>query len=130
MDDLEGDFNRINPAYDGRRVRYLYMSAFTQHDRHLGDFDAVVRYDDRTGERALWSAGPTGHVGESVFAADPDGTAEDDGWLLNAVYHDDRDATDLVVLDARDVAAGPVATVHLPCRMPFGFHANWFPADR
>ena len=92
MDDLEGDFNRINPAYDGRRVRYLYMSAFTQHDRHLGDFDAVVRYDDRTGERTLWSAGPTGHVGESVFAADPDGTAEDDGWLLNAVYHDDRDA--------------------------------------
>ena len=55
----------------------------------------------------MWSAGPTGHVGESVFAADPDGTAEDDGWLLNVVYDDDRDATDLVVLDARDIAAGP-----------------------
>jgi carotenoid cleavage dioxygenase len=128
MDDLVGDFNRINPALDGLRVRYLYMSGFTQSDRHIGDFDAIVRYDDLTGERTLWSAGPAGHVGESVFAADPSGSAEDDGWLLNAVYDDARDATDLVVLDARDVAAGPVATVQLPRRMPFGFHANWFPA--
>jgi carotenoid cleavage dioxygenase len=127
-DDLEGDFNRINPAYDGVRTRYRYMSGFTQRDRHLGDFDAVVRYDDQTGERTLWSAGPHGHVGESVFAADPAGTAEDDGWLLNAVSYDDRDATELVVLDARDLAAGPIATVHLPRRIPFGFHANWFPA--
>ncbi|MBM3660734.1 MAG: hypothetical protein FJW95_14715 [Actinobacteria bacterium] len=126
MDDLEGDFNRINPDFDGVRVRYLYMSGFTERSRHLGDFDAVVKYDDVTGERTIWSAGPTGHVGESVFAADPDGTAEDDGWLLNAVYYDDRDTTDLVVLDARDVASGPIATVHLPRRMPFGFHANWF----
>ena len=130
MDDLDGDFNRINPAYDGARVRYLYMSGFTRRDRHLGDFDAIVKYDQDTGERTLWSAGPHGHVGESVFAADPAGTAEDDGWLLNAVSFDDRDATDLVILDARDVAAGPVATVHLPRRLPFGFHANWFPEDR
>lgn len=127
MDDLEGDFNRINPAYDGAPVRYLYMSAFTQPDRHLGDFDAVVRYDDVSGERQVWSAGPAGHVGESVFAADPEGTAEDDGWLLNAVYDEERDATDLVVLDARHVSAGPIAKVHLPRRLPFGFHANWFP---
>ena len=61
-----------------------------------------------------------------MFAADPDGSAEDDGWLLNAVYYDDRDTTELVILDARDVGSGPIATVHLPRRMPFGFHANWF----
>ena len=127
IDDLEGDFNRINPAYDGVRVRYLYMSAFTRPDRHLGDFDAIVRYDDLTGERAVWSAGPHGHVGEGVFAADPDGTAEDDGWVLVVVTDATTDASDLVVLDARDVAAGPVARVHLPQRVPFGFHGNWFP---
>jgi carotenoid cleavage dioxygenase-like enzyme len=129
IDDLEGDFNRINPAFDGRPVRHLYMSGFTQRERRLGDFDAVVKYDDHADERTIWSAGPHGHVGESVFAADPAGVHEDDGWLVNAVYYDDRDTTDVVVLDARDIAAGPVATVHLPVRMPFGFHANWFAQD-
>ena len=39
------------------------------------------------------------------------------------------DRTDVCVLDARDVAAGPIARVHLTQRMPFGFHANWFAAD-
>ncbi len=66
-------------------------------------------------------------MGESVFAPDPQGTAEDDGWLLNAVYDSATDRTDLCVLDARAVDAGPIARVHLPQRMPFGFHANWFP---
>jgi carotenoid cleavage dioxygenase len=31
------------------------------------------------------------------------------------------------VLDATDVAAGPVASVQLPQRVPYGFHATWLP---
>jgi putative PIG3 family NAD(P)H quinone oxidoreductase len=37
-------------------------------------------------------------------------------------------SSSFVVLDARDLAAGPVATVALPQRVPFGFHGNWMPA--
>jgi len=99
------------------------------HDRSIGDFDTIVKYDDITGDREIWSAGPSGHVGESVFAPDPDGTAEDDGWLINAVYDSATDRTDICLLDAHDVTTGPVARVHLTRRMPFGFHANWFAAD-
>ena len=128
FDDLGGDFNRINDNYNGVRSRYLYMSAFVTEGRPIGDFDTVARYDEQTGERATWFAGRHAHVGESVFAPDPDGTAEDDGWLLNAVYDDRTDTTDVVVLDARDIAQGPIASVAMPQRLPFGFHANWFPA--
>ncbi|WP_434088793.1 carotenoid oxygenase family protein [Amycolatopsis mediterranei] len=31
------------------------------------------------------------------------------------------------MLDAGDLAAPPVATVHLPQRVPAGFHGNWLP---
>jgi carotenoid cleavage dioxygenase len=126
MDDLGGDFNRINDDLNGLRVRWLYLSAVLQSGRRAGDFDTIVKYDETDGSRAMWTTGPHGHVGESVFAPDPSGTAEDDGWLLNIVSDDVTDTSDLVVLDARDVAAGPVATVHLPCRVPFGFHGSWF----
>ena len=129
VDDLPGDFNRINADLDGVEVRHLYMASSLEPGRRLGDFDAVVKYDRATGGRTEWRSGPAGHVGESVFAPDPGGAAEDDGWLLNAVYDAQRDTSDLVVLDARDLTAGPVATVHLPRRVPFGFHANWFPAE-
>jgi len=130
LDDLGGDFARINDDYNGVRSRYHYMSAAMAPNRRLGDFDSIVRYDDVTGERHVWNAGPTGHVGESVFAPDPDGQAENDGWLLNAVYDSAADHTDLFVLDARDIEAGPIARVHLTQRVPFGFHANWFSNDQ
>lgn len=125
-DDLGGDFCRFNDGLDGVRSRWHYMSATVGTDRRLGDFDAIVKYDAETGERWRWDAGATGHVGESVFAPDPAGRHEDDGWLLNAVFDSATDRTDVCVLDARDVEAGPIARVHLRHRMPFGFHANWF----
>ena len=127
-DDLGGDFCRFDDRRVGVANRYDYMSAFLGANDVIGDFDTIVKYDTTTGDRTLWHAGEHGHVGEAVFAPDPTGTAEDDGWLLSAVYDSADDRSEVVVLDARDVAAGPVARVRIPQRMPFGFHANWFPA--
>lgn len=126
-DDMIGDFCRFNDDMTGIQTRYRYMSASVAPDRRLGDFDTIAKYDDVSGERHIWNAGPTGHVGESVFAPDPAGSAEDDGWLINAVFDSATDRTDVCILDANNVSAGPIARVHLPHRMPFGFHANWFP---
>lgn len=127
IDDLGGDFPRINPAYTGVRSRYHTMGAFKGRPDVIGHFDTVVLYDDLEGTRTDWWAGPGMVVGESVFAAAPDGEAEDDGWLLCTLHDRATGATDIAVLDARDVAAGPVARVHLPRRVPFGFHSCWFP---
>lgn len=127
FDDLGGDFPRINDDYCGVRNRYGYMAAFHGEARSVGAFDTIVKYDDATDTRTLWWAGEDALVGEASFAPDPDGSAEDDGWLLTCVHDRATDTTDLVVLDARDVAAGPVARVHARRRLPFGFHGNWFP---
>ena len=35
----------------------------------------------------------------------------------------------LVITHAQDLAGGPVATVTLPQRVPFGFHGNWVPTS-
>jgi carotenoid cleavage dioxygenase-like enzyme len=128
FDDIGGDFCRFNDEFDGVRNRYDYMSAFAGSEDAIGDFDAIVKYDSVTGARTMWRAGEHGHVGEAVFAPDPSGAEEDDGWLVCAVFDAADDRSEVCVLDARDVAAGPVARVQIPQRMPFGFHANWFPA--
>ena len=47
-----------------------------------------------------------------------DGRGEDEGWVLSVVYDAARDASDLVILDATSFAGPPVATVHLPARVP------------
>jgi carotenoid cleavage dioxygenase-like enzyme len=55
----------------------------------------------------------------------PDGT----GWLLTFVYQPVRDASDLIVLDAADLTAAPVARIHLPRRVPYGFHGTRISGD-
>jgi len=129
FDDIMGEFCRVNDDLTGRRTDCLYMSGFTRPNARGGDFDTVVKYDTSTGTRTRWYAGDGVSIGENVFAPDPAGSAEDDGWLLTSLYDANRDSSEVVVLDARDVEAGPIARVVAPQRMPFGFHANWFAAD-
>jgi carotenoid cleavage dioxygenase-like enzyme len=52
---------------------------------------------------------------------------EDDGFLLTVVYDGPNDASDLVILDAANVDAEPLAVAHLEHRIPMGFHGNFVP---
>jgi carotenoid cleavage dioxygenase len=44
---------------------------------------------------------------------------------MGFVYFSDTETSELVILDASDMAKPPVARVHLPQRVPFGFHGSW-----
>jgi len=129
FDDMEGDFCRFNEGHNGRRSRYHYMGGFRGERGVIGQFDTVVKYDDRSGARESWYAGKQHHIGEALFAPDPRGSAEDDGWLLFTDHDHAENTTDVCVVDARNVGAGPIARVHMPRKIPFGFHVNWFRAD-
>ncbi len=110
----------------GREHRHGYLVQNRPSDVTV-DMGGVIKHDFRTGRRTVWDPGPTRHSGEWLFVADPGGDADDEGWLL-AVIHDEATARSaLAVLDATDVAAGPVATVATPQRVPYGFHAAWLP---
>ena len=55
---------------------------------------------------------------------------EGDGWLLTIVGRRAQNRTDLVILDAGNIAAGPVATIRMPCRLHEGFHGTWVPLEQ
>jgi len=129
FDDMEGDFCRFNDERNGRRTRHHYMGGFRDERGVIGQFDTLVKYDDRTNERETWYAGKHHHIGEALFAPDPGGSEENDGWLLFTDHDHVENTTDVCVVDARDVAAGPIARVRMPRKLPFGFHVNWFRAE-
>ena len=53
------------------------------------------------------------------------GGAEDDGWLLAMCFNAGQRLTELVVLDAQQLEAGPVAVLKLRDSVPHGLHGNW-----
>ncbi len=62
-----------------------------------------------------------------MFAPSSPDAAEDDGYVMAFVHNPGRGAADLVILAAQDFTGEPVATVHLPVRIPLGFHGSWLP---
>jgi carotenoid cleavage dioxygenase-like enzyme len=123
LDDAGQEFPRIDERLTGRPHRYGYATAFGEGIEH----GPALKHDLARGTREVHDHGP-GRVGlEPVFVPRSDGTAEDDGWVLAYVYDRAEDRSDVVVLDAQDFAGEPVATIHLPARVPFGFHGSWLP---
>lgn len=124
-DDRSGEFPRINDDVAAARHRYQY-NALARSWEFEFDFHGVVKYDIEAGTAEEYIHGDDAVSGEHVFAPDPEGTNEDDGWLLSLVSDRRTERSELRVLDARDVKAGPIARVRIPRRVPLGFHANWF----
>ncbi len=66
-------------------------------------------------------------MNEGTFVPDGDGAGDGEGWLLAYGWDRARGASDLMVFEALDMAKGPIAQVHLPVRVPYGFHGWWLP---
>jgi carotenoid cleavage dioxygenase len=126
LDDRPGDFPRINAGVAGTPNRYGYLAKAAEWEDAV-QFSGFVKYDLTTGTAQDHDYGGRCEAGEPVFAPDPDGTAEDDGWVLNFVFDRDTQRSEFHIVDARDAEGEPVARVHLPRRVPFGFHGNWLP---
>jgi carotenoid cleavage dioxygenase len=128
LDDTPVEFPRIDPAVAGSPHRYGYCVR-TGTDPVRPSFEGLVKYDFARDESVRYDPGEGRSPGEPVFVRAADGAGEDEGWILSVVYDAARDASDLVILDATSFGGPPVATVHLPARIPFGFHGSWIPSD-
>lgn len=127
LSDTWMDLPRIDERATGRAHGRGYYAAFTETDAEGLQFRGVVGFDTRTGAHDAWEPPDGTHAGEVVFVPDGDDAGPDEGWLLTYVYDRRTERSSCVVLDATDVSAGPVASIALPQRVPFGFHGTWVP---
>ncbi len=124
LDDVGGEFPRTDERFAGDRYRHGYYAAVTNGATDAS-FNALVNHDFSAGQRNQYAL-PEGDVtGEPVFVPRSRQAEEGDGYLLSIVYRAAENRSDLIVLDARNVADGPIACAELPHRVPYGFHGNW-----
>ncbi|GAA2151560.1 carotenoid oxygenase family protein [Actinomadura napierensis] len=126
LDDRSQEFPRVDERLTSLPHRYGYT---VTSESSPGDLvgEGLLKRDYRTGrtDTRLFPAGSA--VGEAVFVPSAPDAAEDDGYLMALAYDTERAATDLVIISAQDFTGDPVAVVHLPVRVPSGFHGNWLP---
>ncbi len=123
LDDRVVDFTRVCDTVVGLKNRYGYAAAFAPR---LPVAEGFMKYDLDRGSSEFHDL-HGGQGSEAVFVKDPNGQAEDDGWVLSYVYRPEENKSEVVIVDARSFDQEPVARIHLPVRVPAGFHGNWVP---
>jgi len=116
------EFAMVNPRREGLSCRYAWM-AVAERETGNDPLQAFKKLDLISGERRMWSAAPRGFVSEPVMVPRPEGSAEDDGWVLGQVWNGARSATDLVILDAASMEE--LAVLELPLAIPYGLHGSF-----
>jgi carotenoid cleavage dioxygenase-like enzyme len=137
LDDRLQEFPRIDERLLSRPHRYGYSAVIGEVSRATvsltGDFadqafaNALLKHDLLRDSVEAHEFGPDATAGEAVFIPASPTAAEDDGYVMAFVHAPDRGAADLVILAAQDFGGEPVARIHLPARIPLGFHGSWLP---
>ncbi|HIK45665.1 MAG TPA: carotenoid oxygenase family protein [Leptolyngbyaceae cyanobacterium M65_K2018_010] len=120
------EFPALHPDRVGRPYRYLFLGT-AQAAQGNAPLQALLKLDTQTGQTDIWSAAPRGFMGEPLFVPRPQATDPDEGWVIAMVYDGERRCSDVVILDGRHLAAGPVARLKLPHHIPYGLHGSFVP---
>ncbi len=157
LDDRPQEFPRVDERRVSLPYRYGYATATADLSEilaggrddldDLGDLgdeafgNALIKHDLLRGTRQTRPLGRDAYAGEPVFVpaassgsvssgsagGGEDDGGEDDGYVLAFVNDPARGAADLVILSSVDFTGDPVGVVHLPARIPLGFHGSWVP---
>jgi carotenoid cleavage dioxygenase-like enzyme len=123
VDDRPSEFPRVPDSTVGLKGRYGYTMSLSFGNGTVGE---IFKYDLANDGARTSHVFPMGHVpGEPVFVAAEGATNDDDGYLMTYVHDEGTDTSHLTILDASNIEADPIAEVHLPRRIPTGFHGSW-----
>lgn len=122
LDERVLEFGTFNQRYAGRKSRYLY-STWSKPGWFL--FSGIVKHDLETGESWQLPFGDERYGSEAPFAPRMNAKDEDDGYLVSFITDMIEDRSECILVDAKDIEAGPVCRIVLPHRISSGTHATW-----
>jgi carotenoid cleavage dioxygenase-like enzyme len=133
LTDTVSEFPRIDDRFTGVKNRYgwgLEMDLSRPVELKSGSatgmlMNCLFLKDFETGAEQHWWCGPVSTLQEPCFIPRERDAHEGDGWIVQVCNRLDDHATDLLLFDALDIEKGPIATIHVPIRLRFGFHGNF-----
>lgn len=131
----QGEFSRIDDRFATKKYQHFWqlcIDSTKEYDFAAcgppagGLFNCIGHYTwDGRVEDVYW-AGPRATFQEPTFIPSPKAEgSEGEGWLIALVNRLDVMRNDIIILNALNVAAGPLATIHLPFKLRLGLHGNF-----
>jgi carotenoid cleavage dioxygenase-like enzyme len=130
---LNGEFSRIDDRFVTKEYSHFWqtgvdVSRFYDAERCGpsvgGLFNILCHYTWDGKTRDVYWAGPTTTFQEPALIP-KDGGAEGEGYLIALANRLDVLRNDIMIFDAMNLTAGPIATIHLPFKLRLGVHGNF-----
>ncbi|GKY97866.1 hypothetical protein MPSEU_000744600 [Mayamaea pseudoterrestris] len=120
-------FAGVNPSKSSSRHRYVYMNVGACGNdaappQGIAKVD-VTKCADGNVLAGTWMPDTHEFCGEPMYASQAgvdESAAEDAGYILSVLYDGKRRESDLIVLEARNIAAGPITRIPLGIAIPHG----------
>ena len=125
-DDEIVEFGTINPKVAGIKHRYIY-SVVGENGWFL--FTGLIKHDLETGATQRYDFGDNRFGSEAPFIPRKNATSEDDGYIISFITDMTLDRSECIILDAKNIEAGPICQIILPHRICSGTHAVWANAE-
>lgn len=116
---------RTDDRWQGRDYTHGWVIVY----RATNGTSTLGRVNVRTGALDAWEHGEMISVQEPQFVPRSANSKEGDGFILSILNRLDRGHSEIGVFDAMDIAAGPIARLHLPVRIRSTFHGVWVPDE-
>jgi len=134
------EFPSTHPGKHGEKWRFSYLMAATTPNPFI-PYQEIIKFDNLGKTRQVWSSrSERGVIGEPIFvpkqnyftensspARSEFDSDEDDGWVITQLFQPDLCQTQFVILDAKNLSAGPVTRLQLKTHIPYGFHGTFSP---
>ena len=121
IDKLQTSFGVVNPAVSGQKHQYIY-AAVGGRGSEVAPPQGIAKFDVDAGIKEVWMPEGCEFCGEPMFAPKRSRNGEDEGYIISVLYNGKTDESEMVVLDAQNVRAGPVSRVPLGIVIPHGYH--------
>jgi carotenoid cleavage dioxygenase-like enzyme len=130
---INGEFSRIDDRFVTKPYNHFWqvqIDPSRPYDFQKcgspagGLFNAIGHFTWNEESKDVYWAGPTTTFQEPIFVP-RDTDIEGDGYLIALLNHLDVLRNDILIFDAKKLAQGPLATIHLPFKLRLGLHGNF-----
>lgn len=118
------EFPLMDPRFLTHRQKHGWYTALYDDVQKYGLWNSICHYDFEKGKEERYYAGERKYVGEALFTPRHEDSPEGDGYLMALQYDLMENRSEMIILDAQNVSAGPIARVKVPRRIEYDFHGS------
>lgn len=121
IDNVQASFGVINPTVSGQKHQYIY-AAVGGKGGDVAPPQGIAKFNVDDGTKEVWMPRGYEFCGEPMYAPKKSADGEDAGYILSVLFNGQTNESEIAILDAQSIAAGPVSRVPLGMVVPHGCH--------